>query len=165
MTVGFHPLANQELTEAGQFYEGRAEGLGSRFLDAVERAVQLLEAHPELGRPLSKTIRSLPVSQFRTLWFIAPSQTGCSSSPTSDVVPNTGPAASVERRHNQDLQLTRAPTFAASPQAPSQLKSDPLCRRPGISADTRVADRALGAIRPTLLAFGERRVLTSSILI
>jgi len=64
MTVGFHPLANQELTEAGQFYEGRAEGLGSRFLDAVERAVQLLEAHPELGRPLSKTIRSLPVSPF-----------------------------------------------------------------------------------------------------
>lgn len=64
MTIGFHPLANQELTEAGQFYEGRAEGLGSRFLDAAERVVQLLDAHPELGRPLSKTIRSLPVPEF-----------------------------------------------------------------------------------------------------
>lgn len=64
MTVGFHPIADQELTEAGRFYEGRAEGLGSRFLDAAERAVQLLEVHPELGRPLSKSIRGLPVPQF-----------------------------------------------------------------------------------------------------
>ncbi len=64
MTIGFHPLANQELTEAGRFYEARAEGLGSRFLDAAERAVHLLEAHPELGRPLSKSIRGLPVPQF-----------------------------------------------------------------------------------------------------
>lgn len=64
MTVGFHPLANHELAEAGQFDDARAKGLGSRFLDAAERAVQLLEAHPELGRPLSPTVRSLSVSRF-----------------------------------------------------------------------------------------------------
>jgi len=36
MTVGFHPLADRELTEASQFYEAQTRGLGSRFLDAVE---------------------------------------------------------------------------------------------------------------------------------
>lgn len=42
MKVGFHPLALEELIEAGQFYEGRALGLGRRFLDAAERTAQLL---------------------------------------------------------------------------------------------------------------------------
>ena len=64
MTVGFHPLARTELTEAGQFYEGRAPGLGARFLDATERAIQLLQGHPDLGTPLSATIRSVTVPQF-----------------------------------------------------------------------------------------------------
>lgn len=64
MTVEFHPLADQELTEAGQFYESRAPGLGIRFLDAVEAVLEILQAHPELGRPSSTTIRHLPVRRF-----------------------------------------------------------------------------------------------------
>jgi plasmid stabilization system protein ParE len=64
MTIGFHPLADRELTEAGQFYEARAQGLGVQFLDATERAVRLLDAHPDLGSPLSPTIRSFPVHRF-----------------------------------------------------------------------------------------------------
>lgn len=51
MKVGFHPLALEELTEAGQFYEGRALGLGRRFLDAAERTAQLLAENPALGSP------------------------------------------------------------------------------------------------------------------
>ncbi len=64
MIVGFHPLATQELTEAGQFYEGRARGLGARFIDAAEHAVQLLREHPDIGSPASKTVRSFPVARF-----------------------------------------------------------------------------------------------------
>lgn len=64
MTVGFHPLADRELTDASQFYETRAQGLGSRFLDAAERVVELLATHPELGTPLSTTIRSFPIPRF-----------------------------------------------------------------------------------------------------
>ena len=64
MTVGFPPLARTELTEAAQFYESRAPGLGARFLDAAERAVHLLERHPDLGPPLSAAIRSIAVPRF-----------------------------------------------------------------------------------------------------
>ncbi len=64
MTVGFHPHAAEELTEAGRFYEGRAPGLGSRFLDAAERTTQLLVENPALGSPSSATVRSLGVPQF-----------------------------------------------------------------------------------------------------
>lgn len=39
MTLEFHPLAGQELTEAPSFYEARAVGLGADFLDHVEGLV------------------------------------------------------------------------------------------------------------------------------
>ena len=64
MTVGFHPLAAEELAEAAQFYEGRALGLGRRFLDAAERTAQLVAEHPALGSPSGGTVRSLAVPQF-----------------------------------------------------------------------------------------------------
>ena len=64
MTAGFHPLADRELTEAAAFYEARAAGLGSRFLDDADAALRVLGAHPALGRPLSATIRSLPFRRF-----------------------------------------------------------------------------------------------------
>ncbi|MDX2206132.1 MAG: type II toxin-antitoxin system RelE/ParE family toxin [Gemmatimonadales bacterium] len=64
MTVGFHPLAERELVDASEFYEARAQGLGSRFLDAAEQAVRLLVTHPELGTPLSRTTRRIAVHRF-----------------------------------------------------------------------------------------------------
>jgi plasmid stabilization system protein ParE len=64
MIVGFHPLANQELTDAAQFYEARAPGLGARFLDAVERSLALLSTHPELGRPGPGPFRAFPIRRF-----------------------------------------------------------------------------------------------------
>jgi plasmid stabilization system protein ParE len=64
MNVEFHPLADRELTEAAQFYEARASGLGGRFLDHAERALRLLAVHPELGRPMSASTRSFPVRPF-----------------------------------------------------------------------------------------------------
>ena len=64
MKVGFHPLALEELTEAGQFYEGRALGLGRRFLDAAERTAQLLADNPALGSPSPGIVRSLAIPQF-----------------------------------------------------------------------------------------------------
>ena len=60
----FIPLPGRSLQRPGSFYEGRAPGLGARFLDATERAIQLLQGHPDLGTPLSATIRSVTVPQF-----------------------------------------------------------------------------------------------------
>ena len=64
MTLGFHPLADRELTEAAQFYEGQAGGLGGDFLDEIQAMLDLLRSFPELGRPLGGTLRSLPTRRF-----------------------------------------------------------------------------------------------------
>jgi hypothetical protein len=37
----FHPEARAEMREAVEFYEARLDGLGLRFLSAVERTAQL----------------------------------------------------------------------------------------------------------------------------
>ena len=42
-------LASAELAEAVRWYEERRPGLGGRFFDAVNHAVELIEAHPEIG--------------------------------------------------------------------------------------------------------------------
>lgn len=64
MTAEFHPLADQELTEASQFYEARAAGLGADFLDHVEGLVGLLTQLPDLGRLHGGGIRSFPTRRF-----------------------------------------------------------------------------------------------------
>ena len=71
MTVAFHPLAQQELTDAALFYEARAHDLGSRFLvsgfwflDAVERVLVLLSSQPQFGRPGPGSLRAFPVRGF-----------------------------------------------------------------------------------------------------
>jgi hypothetical protein len=48
MTRQFHPYALAELTDAAQFYEAAAPGLGTDFLDEVERV------------------------DFRTVWYMRP---------------------------------------------------------------------------------------------
>ena len=39
MRVVYHPDAAEELVESAQFYESRVPGLGSEFLDEIDRAV------------------------------------------------------------------------------------------------------------------------------
>jgi hypothetical protein len=62
-------LAKMVLHGAGRrlgrrFYEGLAPGLGARFLDAADAALALLQTHPDLGRPMSATIRAFPIHRF-----------------------------------------------------------------------------------------------------
>ena len=64
MTPEFHPPADLELTEAAQFYEAQAPGLGAGFLDEVERLLHLLTTYPELGRPRSGGVRTIPTRRF-----------------------------------------------------------------------------------------------------
>ena len=64
MTLDFHPLADRELTEAAQFYESQAGGLGGDFLDEIQAMLDLLESFPELGRPVRGTLRTLPTRRF-----------------------------------------------------------------------------------------------------
>lgn len=62
--VGYHPLADQELSAAALFYHRQALGLGGEFLDEVEHVEQFLVAFPLAGRPLRGTIRRLALRRF-----------------------------------------------------------------------------------------------------
>jgi len=53
--IGYRFLrpAEEEMTEASLFYEAASTGLGTDFLNDVQRTVTSLRQHPDIGAPLS----------------------------------------------------------------------------------------------------------------
>lgn len=64
MRYEFHPEAEQELMEAALHYESEVPELGIRFANEVERVVQLLLDHPELGSRLDDKLRHFVLRKF-----------------------------------------------------------------------------------------------------
>jgi plasmid stabilization system protein ParE len=64
MRYEFHPEAEQELYEAASRYEAEVPELGLRFGDEVERVIQLLLEHPELGSRLDADLRHFVLHRF-----------------------------------------------------------------------------------------------------
>jgi toxin ParE1/3/4 len=62
--VGFHPAARIEMREAADFYDSERTGLGTEFLDAVERAIQQLIRHPESSPLVLGHVRRCAVPRF-----------------------------------------------------------------------------------------------------
>jgi len=62
--VRFTPLADADVTEAYEYYEGAGEGVGAAFLDGVGGAVALLGEHPEAGPAVSRGLRRLLLHGF-----------------------------------------------------------------------------------------------------
>jgi hypothetical protein len=60
----FHPEARAEMRRSIEFYEARLEGLGLRFLAAVEQTTARIVAHPEAGAPLIGEFRKRIVQGF-----------------------------------------------------------------------------------------------------
>jgi hypothetical protein len=60
----FHPEAREEMSESFYFYEARLDGLGLRFLSAVEQTVQRISAHPDAGAPFTGELRKRIVPGF-----------------------------------------------------------------------------------------------------
>ncbi|MGH7873315.1 MAG: type II toxin-antitoxin system RelE/ParE family toxin [Candidatus Binatia bacterium] len=60
----FHPEARVEMNESFDFYEARLDGLGLRFLSAVERTVERISTHPEAGASLGGEFRKRIVPGF-----------------------------------------------------------------------------------------------------
>ena len=54
--VSYHLLARRELNEAAQFYDSESPGLGSAFLDEIERCTQAIVNFPEAGSLIIGTI-------------------------------------------------------------------------------------------------------------
>ena len=62
--VSFHELAEFELNDAAVFFETKREGLGSRFLLAVEAAVAYIREHPEASPLIIQDIRRKVLRKF-----------------------------------------------------------------------------------------------------
>ena len=62
--VRFHPQAKAEMQESVRFYEARFEGLGFRFLAAVEQTSERILAYPEAGTHLQHGFRKRIVPGF-----------------------------------------------------------------------------------------------------
>jgi plasmid stabilization system protein ParE len=64
MNYEFHPEAERELYEAALRYESDVPELGRRLGDEVERVIQLLLEHPEMGSRLDNDLRHFVLGKF-----------------------------------------------------------------------------------------------------
>lgn len=64
LTPSFNTLAEAELSDAVDHYEGESPGLGAVFLAAVERAVADLVEYPESAPVLSGPYRKKVLTRF-----------------------------------------------------------------------------------------------------
>jgi plasmid stabilization system protein ParE len=64
--IGYRFLlpAEEEMTEASVFYEAATSGLGAGFLDEVQRVVNILREHPELGQAVGRDLRRALLHRF-----------------------------------------------------------------------------------------------------
>ena len=62
--VGFHELAEIELNDASIFFESKREGLGLRFLAAMEAAVTHIQEHPQASPIIIEDIRRKVLRRF-----------------------------------------------------------------------------------------------------
>ena len=58
-SVSYHHLAEIELNEAAEYYEGEHPGLGVAFLTEVERAMEVVLEFPEGSPRVGETVRSI----------------------------------------------------------------------------------------------------------
>lgn len=64
MNIAFHPEASLELVEASHFYDSRQEGLGDRFLDALDEALEAIQEDPLIWKPDRRGRRKYLVWRF-----------------------------------------------------------------------------------------------------
>jgi hypothetical protein len=62
--VSFHELAEFELNDAIVYFENEREGLGLRFLVAVQDAVSLIQQHPQASPIILQDIRCKVLRRF-----------------------------------------------------------------------------------------------------
>ncbi len=64
MRLIYHPDAEAELIEAARFYERRVPNLGAQFLDAIDRAVRVIQEAPERWSSPEEDIRHYLMPRF-----------------------------------------------------------------------------------------------------
>jgi len=73
MQVEIHPAARAELDASTEFYESRLEGLGMRFLAAVEETTGRIASLPGGGSPMKRGLRRrlVPGFPFSVIYRVA----------------------------------------------------------------------------------------------
>ncbi len=64
MKVSFHRFARAELLDGVRFYEEKAPGLGTSFLNQVEEGIQRISSHPESAPVIVEPLRKLVLPTF-----------------------------------------------------------------------------------------------------
>jgi len=64
MKSRFHDAADAELTEAVAYYDGKALGLGDRFLAEVKSATRTIEKYPEIAPIVDLGVRAKLLVRF-----------------------------------------------------------------------------------------------------
>ena len=62
--VVFHPATFEELLYARSWYESQAQGLGERFLEEIERAIDAVQQNPTTWAAYSQGTRRFLVHRF-----------------------------------------------------------------------------------------------------
>lgn len=76
MYAELHPDADREFTAHALFYERREPGLGRRFIDEIERGIEILVSQPQIGPQLDEEFRCfvLDTFPFSLIYRIEPEQ-------------------------------------------------------------------------------------------
>ena len=64
MNYEFHPEAEEEFIEQAARYDSEVPGLGPRFGDEVNRAIELLLENPKVGAPVDKNLHHFVLRRF-----------------------------------------------------------------------------------------------------
>ena len=64
MKITFLKPAEQELSEAVEYYETQSPGLGFELFEEVWNAIERISQHPEAWQPLSQRARRCQVKRF-----------------------------------------------------------------------------------------------------
>jgi len=69
MAVVFHRLAAAEFVRARRWYRRRGTDLETRFVLAIEKAIEAIQTHPELGAAYMKRYRWVRTKHFPYLLY------------------------------------------------------------------------------------------------
>ena len=64
MNIRFLSLADQEVSDAVEWYEEQAEGLSRAFLDELDRVVRLVRTYPLIAAQIEPEIRRFLFTRF-----------------------------------------------------------------------------------------------------
>ena len=64
MRLSFHPGFGSDLIRAARWYEAQEAGLGHRFIDEVDQAIQTIAQQPLMWRAVTKDVRRFLLRRF-----------------------------------------------------------------------------------------------------